>query len=323
MIVNGFVNQKKVDLLIDTGAGPCIIDVGTLETLKGGTKIDYKEAGNQLHGLGDARVLGTVKLDVRLHPRLKRNQIFKVVEDIGGTILLGRKFLSKFETLQINWKELTLKIDDILVKGKDVIQGGSLDFRAFIANEHPAQGKSIKEKIHEKVSTYKHLSTTQKRKLTYTLLDNADIFIENSKIPPEANFVSHVIDTHKNLPVRDKMRRFSPTVLAEIERQVEEMVENGICRPSNSPWSSQVLLTKKKDGTMRFCIDYRKLNDITVKDDYPIPNMRDLIDDIQGSIFFTCMDMPSAYWHVPMDEESIPKSAFQVPKGKYEMLRMG
>ena len=86
---------------------------------------------------------------------------------------------------------------------------------------------------------------------------------------------------------------------------------------------SGIILVKKKDGTMRFVIDYRKLNDITIKDDYPIPNMRDLIDDIAGSNFFTCMDMPSAYWHTPMEEESIPKSAFQVPKGKYEMLRMG
>ncbi len=75
-------------------------------------------------------------------------------------------------------------------------------------------------------------------------------------------------------------------------------------------------------ATMRFCIDYRKLNDVTIKDDYPMPNIRDLIDEVNGSKFFSCMDMPSAYWHIPMDSESIPKTAFQTPQGKYEMLRM-
>ena len=91
------------------------------------------------------------------------------------------------------------------------------------------------------------------------------------------------------------MRRHAPKALIEIEKQVQEMLDNGIIRPSSSPWSSQVVLSRKKDGKMRFCIDYRKLNDITVKDDYPIPNMRELIDDVNGSNFFTCLDMPSAY----------------------------
>ena len=108
----------------------------------------------------------------------------------------------------------------------------------------------------------------------------------------------------------------------EIGEHVKEMLKNGICRPSKSPWSSQVLLTRKPDGSMRFCIDYRKVNDLTEKDDYPMLNIRDLIDDVNGAKYFSCMDMPSAYWHIPMEAESIPKTAFQVPEGKYEMLRM-
>ena len=322
VLVGGSINGKKVNLLIDTGAGPCVIDIWTLKRLGKDYTIDPSESGNQLSGLGNAKIIGTVKLEVILNPHLKQTQVFKVIEDIGGTILIGRRFLSKFKTLQINWKEMTLKINDVLVKGKDVIQGGSLDSRAFIASEDPPK-ETNKTKIHKKVATYEHLTSHQKRSLSTLLLNNSDIFIENTRSPPKAHLVSHVIDTQKNLPVRDKMRRFSPDTMSEIEKQINEMVENGICRPSNSPWSSQVLLAKKKDGTMRFIVDYRKLNDITVRDDYPIPNMKDLIDDIKGSKFFTCMDMPSAYWHIPMEEDSIAKSAFQIPKGKYEMLRMG
>ena len=104
--------------------------------------------------------------------------------------------------------------------------------------------------------------------------------------------------------------------------QIKEMTKNGICRPSKSPWYSLVLLVKKKDGTWRFVVDYRKLNDYTIRDRYPMPNIKDLIDDMQRSNIFTCLDLPSAYWHIPVEESSIEKTAFEIPKGKYEMLRM-
>ena len=311
VLVNGFVNRKKADLLIDTGAGPCVTDLIALEKLNiSRESINRNDAGRQLSGVGNANVIGTIKLDVSLHRRIKRTHEFKVVNDIGGAILIGRSWLSKFESLKIDWKTMTLKIEDIVINGKDIIQGGSPDSREFVASITPVSEDSMKRKIREKISGYEHLNSEQKRSLTTLLLENADLFIKNTRNPPQAHLVSHIIDTSKNLPVRDKMRRFSPDAMKEIDAQVQEMIQNGICRPSNSPWSSQVLLARKKDGTMRFVIDYRKLNDLTVKDDYPIPNMKDLIDDIEGSQFFSCMDMPSAYWHIPMDEESIPKSAF-------------
>ena len=100
------------------------------------------------------------------------------------------------------------------------------------------------------------------------------------------------------------------------------MLANRICRPSSSPWSSQVLLTKKADGTMRFVVDYRNINDVSKRDQYPMPNIKDLVDDMQGSKLFSAMDMPSAYWHVAMEESSIPKTAFVVPGSKFEMLKM-
>ena len=78
------------------------------------------------------------------------------------------------------------------------------------------------------------------------------------------------------------------------------MMKNGICRPSKSPWSSQLLLVEKKDSTRRFVVDCRKLNDYTIKERYPVPNIKDLIDDMQGSNRFTCLDLPSAYWHIPV-----------------------
>ena len=83
-----------------------------------------------------------------------------------------------------------------------------------------------------------------------------------------------------------------------------------------------MILTKKKDDSMRFVIDYRRLNDVSNRDQYPMPNIKDLMDDLEGAKLFSCMDLPSAYWHVPMEKSSIEKTAFEVPGGKYEMLRM-
>ena len=197
-----------------------------------------------------------------------------------------------------------------------------MESRVYVAQNRVTSEDSIKKELYDHVTKYKNLNRSQKRQLLEVLEKNVDRFVKDPKSPPEALLVSHVVNTKNAQPIADKTRRFSPQMAREIEEHTTEMLKNGICRPSNSPWSSQVLLSRKKDGTMRFCIDYRKLNDVTIKDDYPMPNIRDLIDEVNGSKFFSCMDMPSAYWHIPMDSESIPKTAFQTPQGKYEMLRM-
>lgn len=322
VMVNGRINNTKMTLMIDTGAGPCVIDINTLNSLSKHDKMKCEGPEKQLQGLGNTSVLGTITLLVTLHPEIKQRQTFYVVKDLGGMILLGRKFLTKFEKLEVNWRKMSLKIGNTLIKGKRVIQGGSLDSRVYVAQNKVTTEDKMKGKLRDHVSKYRNLSNSNKEELLKVLEDNADLFIENPKSPPEAQLVSHVVDTRNAQPIADKTRRFSPKMAAEIEEHVTEMLTNGICQPSKSPWSSQVLLSRKKDGTMRFVIDYRKLNDVTVKDDYPMPNIRDLIDEVSGAKYFSCMDMPSAYWHVPMDEESIPKTAFQVPQGKYEMLRM-
>ena len=93
----------------------------------------------------------------------------------------------------------------------------------------------------------------------------------------------------------------------EINKQVGEMVENGMARPSNSPWAHNVILVKKKDNTTRFVEDYRTLNDVTMKDAYPMPNIREILDKMHKSVFFSKMDMASAYWAVPIKEEDCEK----------------
>ena len=114
----------------------------------------------------------------------------------------------------------------------------------------------------------------------------------------------------------------SPGTEAEINRQIEQMLRNGICRPSNSPWSSPVVMVKKKDGSLRFAIDYRKLNEHTRKDAYAMPDPQSLFDALEGSKIFSFLDSASAYWCVKLKKEDVEKTAFTVPRGHYEMLVM-
>ena len=99
------------------------------------------------------------------------------------------------------------------------------------------------------------------------------------------------------------------------------MLRMGAIRRSNSPWVSAVVLVRKKDGALRFCIDLRKLNERTIKDAYSLPRIEDSLDVLNGSCIFTSIDLKSGYWQVELDEKSIPLTAFTVgPLGFYECV---
>ena len=116
--------------------------------------------------------------------------------------------------------------------------------------------------------------------------------------------------------------RMAPTELKELKKQLEELLEKGFIRPSVSPWGAPVLFVKKKDGSLRLCIDYRELNKVTVKNRYPLPRIDDLFDQLQGSQVFSKIDLRSGYHQLKIKPEDVSKTAFRTRYGHYEFLVM-
>ncbi|KAL0349651.1 UNVERIFIED_CONTAM: Retrovirus-related Pol polyprotein from transposon.6 [Sesamum radiatum] len=114
----------------------------------------------------------------------------------------------------------------------------------------------------------------------------------------------------------------APLELKELKTQLEELLDKGFIRPSISPWGAPVLFIKKKDGSIRLCIDYRQLNRITIKNKYPLPRIDDLLDQLKGATVFSKIDLRSGYWQLRVEEGSIPKTAFRTRYGHYEFVVM-
>ncbi|GJX47136.1 putative reverse transcriptase domain-containing protein, partial [Tanacetum coccineum] len=123
-------------------------------------------------------------------------------------------------------------------------------------------------------------------------------------------------------PVARAPYRLSSSEMKELSEQLHELSDKGFIRPSSSPWGAPVLFVKKKDGSFRMCIDYRELNKLTAKNRYPLPRIDDLFDQLQGSSFYSKIDLRSGYHQLRVREEDIPKTAFRTRYGHYEFQVM-
>ncbi|KAL4035127.1 hypothetical protein IC575_003802 [Cucumis melo] len=123
-------------------------------------------------------------------------------------------------------------------------------------------------------------------------------------------------------PISRAPYRMAPAELKELKVQLQELLDKGFIRPSVSPWGAPVLFVKKKDGSMRLCIDYRELNKVTVKNHYPLPRIDDLFDQLQGATVFSKIDLRSGYHQLRIRDGDIPKTAFRSRYGHYEFVVM-
>ena len=158
---------------------------------------------------------------------------------------------------------------------------------------------------------------------TLVIKEFPDVFPEElSRVPPEREVDLSIEVVQGTTPISRAPYRMALTELKELKTQLQELLDMGFIRTSVSPWGASVLFVKKKDETLRICIDYRKINKVTVKNKHPLPRIEDLFDQLKRASVFSKIDLRSGYYQLRVKEVDVLKAAFRTRYGHYEFLVM-
>ena len=141
-------------------------------------------------------------------------------------------------------------------------------------------------------------------------------------MPPDRDIEFIIEFVPGTAPISQRPYRMNAEELVELKKQLNDMLQKGLIRPSASPWGSPVLFVDKRDGTIRMCVDYRKLNEVTIKNKYPLPKIEDLFDQLNGARVFSKIDLRTGYHQLKVRESDIPKTAFTTRYGLFEYTVM-
>lgn len=328
MKVKGLIGDMMVVVMIDPGATHNFISKNAVKT--GGVVVTPSGSFGVSLGNGEAIKGDGVCKDVRLQldGGIELLEDFLPLELGSSDVILGIQWLEKLGMVTTNWKTQVMKFE----------LGGELV--TLIGDQ---------TLVHSQVSLKAMLKALRKQGQEYWVECNRLEQINgqgegvNSGVPsflqPVVQLHSRVFDTPVGLPpsrdhehainmkegsspVSMRPYRYPHCQKDEIERLIAEMLAAGIIKPSTSPYSSPVLLVKKKDGSWRFCVDYRALNKDTVPDKYPIPVIDELLDELSGAVCFSKLDLKAGYHQILVRPEDTHKTAFRTHDGHYEFLVM-
>lgn len=203
----------------------------------------------------------------------------------------------------------------------------SNDFELFHASIHANGTETINKHDIANLIRTQHMNTEEKYHIEKLCRSFSDIFHHENFQLTFTNQVKHRIKTTDEIPVYTKSYRYPFVHKPEVERQINDMLEQGIIRPSDSPWSSPIwIVPKKADASgkrkWRIVVDYRKINDKTIDDRYPLPNISDILDKLGRCQYFSTLDLASGFHQIEMHPDDVKKTAFNVEHGHYEYLRM-
>ena len=266
-------------------------------------------------GVGDTPVVGTWLVERGQTGRCDVLVARAVVCPTGSTVPL-RVFNPHKEAVRLG-KGLKIAQMEPLDKDPPITSDAHLLTISAVTEVSPSEHKVL----WDIVSNSTHLSNSEKELLFVLLMEYADVFSFHSDLG-RTDLTKHHIDTGDSQPIHQLPRRISPARRQEVRQLLNEMLKNDIIQPSNSPWSSPIILVRKRDGSTRFCIDYRKVNSVTRKDAYPLPRVDDILDTLGGSKWFSTLDLKSGYWQVEVDSSSREKTAFTTSEGLYEFKVM-
>lgn len=163
------------------------------------------------------------------------------------------------------------------------------------------------------------LTAEQSDQLQKLLKEYADVFALNKSELGCCDLVQHKIDTHGHSPIKLQPYRIPVIQRDKVAQMIDEMRAQGVVKPSSSPWSSPIVLVPKKDGSLRFCVDYRRLNSVTKKDVYPLPRIEDILVTLGKAKYFSMLDLAAGYWQIKLDPASAQKTAFTTHCGLHHL----
>ena len=289
------VGGLSIGALVDTGASCTLLRLDIFHTLA--------DRAHRHRLLADAPALGGVSgasLDVRGSTEIK---IQGVAKPIRVTVL----------------GDLPCK----MVLGEDALQDGQgiIDFGRNVLRWHRREWPMRRIEHAFEASLGQVLPETGDEQINQLIQKNADLF--SAKGEPNgfcSNSPIHIKTNHP--PISQAAYRTPLSKRKLVEEAIADMLTENVIRPSESAWASPITLVPKRDGSTRFCVDYRKLNSVTIRDQYPLPQIQDIFDQVGGSTIFSSLDLKAGYWQLAVAEDSIEKTAFRCHLGHYEFLRM-
>ena len=169
------------------------------------------------------------------------------------------------------------------------------------------------------ISVSETLTTEQRTPLLTLLQAHEELFTDQ---PSRTTLVEHTVDVADAQPIRLPAYRLPQTSVQVVREELDKMLESGVIEPSNSPWAAPIVLVKKKDGGVRFCVDYRRLNAVTRFDAFPLPIIEEIIDDLGNAAFISTLDLTKGYWQIPLTPDARDKTAFITPMGTFQFTVM-
>ena len=295
----GFLNNKECIFKIDTGSDVSLINrkfvrEGERRFPVFGRRFKYPTGEDVMV---DFEILAKVELGKNSF------ELPILVSDIADDCLLGMDFLRKTDFGRVC----------------DSFFGAPSVIRRIAQTEDSKEFSPLLEELLSKNS--KNLSDNQQNVFVEFIREYRDVFSEKI-VAGNCDVVRHVINVVDSLPIKQVPRRIPFNMRKEVNEIIEEMKEQGVIEASQSPWISPAVLVKKKDGSIRFCVDYRKLNDVTMKDSFPLPRIDDILDQLAGNTWFSTLDLKSGYWQVKIHPEDREKTAFFIGNGLWQFTVM-
>ncbi|KAL5570722.1 hypothetical protein UlMin_020319 [Ulmus minor] len=245
-----------------------------------------------------------------------------VLEMHDYDVILGMDWLSKYNA-KIDCKKRRVLFEPVGEKKFEFRGESKGPHTPFVS--HMEAFKLLRKGCMGYLASIRNTSIEQNSKLEDIAIvkDFPEVFPDDLPgIPPDREIEFEIELLPGTAPISKAPYRMAPTELKELQIQLQELIDKRFIRPSHSPWGAPVLFVKKKDGTMRMCIDYRELNKVTIKNKYPLPRIDDLFDQLKGATVFSKIDLRSGYHQLKIRESDIPKTAFRSRYGHYEFLVM-